>query len=158
MKIVEAQPTGVEQGLPGTFSSWREADVKHPVEIHPIDMEHNVWFDTDGNQRARFRPGWSKNPETGRMEQTGELEDTFLDKHGRQGNGWVAYNDDVPVGSLTYVDQDGWHMIGTAYTHPDFREQGIFNQLAAPLRATGQPIDADVWYNPWLKNKVRSWR
>lgn len=148
---------GVQQGLPGAMSHWVES-VKHPVEIHPIDEAHNVWFDTDGNQRARFRPGWAKNPTTGKMEQTGELEDSFLDKQGRQGQGWVAYNDDQPVGSLTYVDQDGWHMIGTAYTHPDYREQGIFNQLAAPLRATGQPVDAYVWENPWLKQKVRGWR
>ncbi len=153
---------GLEQNvhplnLPGAMSHWVES-VKHPVEIHPIDEAHNVWFDTDGNQRARFRPGWAKNPTTGKMEQTGELEDSFLDKNGRQGQGWVAYNDDQPVGSLTYVDQDGWHMIGTAYTHPDYREQGIFNQLAAPLRATGQPIDAYVWENPWLKQKVRGWR
>lgn len=148
--------TPVEEGLPGTLSAWRAAT--NEIQIHPIDNEHNVWFDEDGNQRARYRPGWAKNPETGKMEQTGELQDTFLDKHGRQGQGVVAYDGDQPVGSLTWVDDQGWHMLGTAYVHPNYREQGIFNQMVAPLRETGRPIDAYVWNNPWLKQKVRSWR
>lgn len=147
-----------DEGLPGALSSWSPKISAPQIQIHPIDSEHDVWFDEDGNQRARYRPGWAKNPETGKMEQTGELEDTFLDKHGRQGQGVVAYDGDNPVGSLTWVDDQGWHMLGTAYVHPNYREQGIFNQMVAPLRETGRPIDAYVWNNPWLKSKVRSWR
>lgn len=139
----------------------REAKVSSDdnIQIHPIDQEHNVWFDEDGNQRERYRAGWAKDPATGKMVQTGEPEDTFLDKQGRQGEGYVAYHGDRPVGSLTYVsDPNGWHMIGTTFVHPDYREQGLFNRMAEPLRATGQPVDAYVWNNPWLKQKVRGWQ
>lgn len=135
----------------------REFTSAEQYRIVPIDHDNNVWLDTDGNQRERYRPGWAKNPTTGKMEQTGELEDTFLDKHGRQGEGVVAYHGDDPVGSLTWVNDRGWHMLGTTYVHPDHREKGLFNQMAAPLRETGKPIDAYVWDNPWLKKKVRSW-
>lgn len=147
------QPLTPTEKMPGTFASVGD------YQIHPIDQEHNTWFDEDGNERQRWRPGWAKDPDTGKMKQTGELEDTFLDKQGRQGQGYVAYHGDRPIGSLTYVDDPaGWYMLGTAYTHPDYREQGVFNRLVAPLRETGRPIDAYVWNNPWLKQKVRGWQ
>lgn len=141
--------------IPGTFSSFNSDE----IEIYPIDQEHNIWLDEEGNEVRRWRPGWVKDPETGKMVQSGELEDTFLDKQGRQGQGYAAYHNGKPVASLTYVDDPaGWYMLGTAYTHPDYRQQGLFNRLAQPLRDTGKPIDAYVWNNPWLKNKVRGWR
>jgi len=150
------EPSSETLEMPGTFGSWREA--ASPYTIHPIDETHNVWFDEDGGQHARYRPGWAKNPKTQKMEQTGALEDTFLDKQGRQGQGYVAYHGDTPVGSLSYVsDPNGWHMLGTTYVHPDHRQQGIFSQLVQPLRDSGRPIDAYVWNNGWLKQKVRSW-
>lgn len=146
------QPT---MEMPGTMSSWKTAN---PITLHPVSETHNIWFDEDGNQRPRYRAGWARN-EKGKMEQTGELEDTFLDKQGRQGQGVVAYHGDNPVGSLTWVEEpNGYTMLGTTYVHPDYREQGIFSQMAQPLRDSGRPIDAYVWNNPWLKNKVRGWR
>lgn len=152
------EPSSESMQIPGTLSSWRVVAAT-PITLHPVDQEHNVWFDEDGNQRPRYRPGWAKHPETGKMEQTGELEDTFLDKQGRQGQGVVAYVGDRPVGSLTWVDDPaGWKMLGTTYVHPDYRQQGIFSQMIQPLRDSGQPIDAYVWNNPWLKQKVRGWQ
>jgi PcfJ-like protein len=149
-----AQPEQAQLSIPGTLSSWGKASPE--IQIHPIDEEHNVWFDEDGQQHARFRPAWAKG-EDGKMRQTGGQEDSFLDKQGRQGQGWVAYHGTEPIGSLTYVDTPISNMIGTAYVHPDYREQGIFNQLSAPLQQNGKPTDAYVWNNPWLRSKVRSW-
>lgn len=145
--------------MPGDLTvpdDWRLASL--PITVHPIDQEHNIWFDEDGNQRPRYRPGWAKN-ENGKMEQSGELEDTFLDRQGRQGQGVVAYHAGKPIGSLTYVeDPNGWYMLGTAYVHPDYRQNGVFSQMIQPIRDSGRPIDAYVWNAGWLKDKVRGWQ
>lgn len=147
--------------IPAIKAACEQAFIKQaasPYRIVPIDLENNTWIDEDGKEHPRFRAGWKKNVETNKMEQTGELEDTFLDRQGRQGQGVVALHGDKPVGSMTYVeDPNGWNMLGTVYVHPDHREQGLFNQMVAPLRASGKPIDAYHWNNPWLKNKVRGW-
>lgn len=152
----EWQPYQPEtEKIPGTFASFNPDE----IQIHPIDEEHNLWFNEHGGENPRYEPEWIRNPETGKMEQTGPMRDTFLDNKGRQGQGYVAYHGERPVASLTYVDDPaGWYMLGSAYTHPDYREQGLFNRLVQPLRDTGKPIDAYVWNNPWLKQKVRGWQ
>ena len=153
--------------IPGTLSKVKEAWVAgpsprpkiaaSPYQVVPIDQTNNIWFDEDGQSHQRYRPGWAKD-ETGKMKQTGQDEDTFLDLQGRQGQGVVAYHGNKPVGSLTWVeDANGQNMMGSAYVHPDHREKGLFNQMSAGLRSSGRPTDAYVWNNPWLKNKVRDW-
>lgn len=150
--------------FPGAFSKVKDTWVAgppktsaSPYQIVPIDQTNNIWFDEDGESHKRYRPGWAKD-ETGKMKQTGQDEDSFLDQQGRQGQGVVAYHGNTPVGSLTWVeDPSGQNMMGSAFVHPDHREKGLFNQMSAGLRSSDKPTDAYVWNNPWLKNKVRDW-
>lgn len=153
--MAERQPQPQTEQMPGTFSAWEAAS---PYQIRPISEADNLWFDEDGEQHPRYRPSWQQPEQGDKQTQDGPAWDTFLDKKGRQAEGFVAYHGGQPVGSLTYVDEGDKHMIGTAYVHPNHREQGLFNRLVQPLRASGKPIDAYVWNNPWLQQKVRSWR
>jgi hypothetical protein len=116
----------------------RSANIPSGYEIRPAD---EGWFNSDGEWMPRQIPG-----------PNGTTRDTLETRHG-VGEGQVAYHNNEPVASVTW--QDG--KLGSAYTHPEHRERGLFNALSEPLRATGEPVDAYVWENPWLRNKVRRW-
>lgn len=110
-----------------------------PYEIRPAD---EGWFSHDS---GRFIPRYMNG------------KDTLQTEHG-QGEGQVAYFNNEPVASVTWQQTPNGYMLGSAYTHPDHRGQGLFNRLSQPLRDSGQPVDAYHWDNPWLKNKVRDWQ
>lgn len=111
----------------------RMASVPDGYDIRPAD---EGWFSYEGKWIPRYMND----------------QDTLQTKHG-QGQGQVAYHYGEPVASVTWQD----NMLGSAYTHPDHRGNGLFNALSEPLRATEEPVDAYYWDNPWLRQKVRGW-
>jgi len=69
----------------------------------------------------------------------------------------VAYVDGEPVASVTWQETPDKILLGSAYTRPDQRGKGLFTALTKDLRSRGKPVDAVVWDNPWLREKVASW-
>ena len=112
-------------------------------EIRPAD---EGWFSHDtGNFIPRY------------MTQKGQQIDTLQTERG-QGAGNVAYYQGQPVASVTWQETPNSYLIGSAYTHPDHRQKGLFNALTQDMRASGKYVDAVRWENPMLKNKVRGWQ
>jgi hypothetical protein len=80
-------------------------------------------------------------------------EDTLHTKQG-QGEGLVAYCDGHPVASLTWQREPGRIMLGSAYTATEHRERGLLSELLRDVRTSGLPVDAYVWENARLCEKL----
>jgi len=118
----------------------KTASLLDEVEVQP----NTGWFNEDGEWKDRYR------------EVQGQQYDTLADKRG-PGESRVAYHHGEPIASLTWIDTPDQTLIGTAYTHPNYRGQGIFDHLAQDIRASGKPIDAVRWHNRGLERHVRDW-
>lgn len=142
---IEAQLAYVRSQIADQKRTLREKP-EVPAPPAPRDVEirdaDEGWFSHDS---GRFIP---------RRDSKGN--DTLQTKHG-QGEGRVAYIDGEPVASVTWQRTPEGIKIGSAYTKPEYRGKGIFEALTRELRESGEPVDAMVWDNPRLRDRVRGW-
>lgn len=131
---------------PNDKTSMKLGAVPEGYEIRP--MGDTGYFE---HEEGKWRPRYYevKDRNTGEMVRG----DRMQTSHGT-GDGVVAYYGDDPVGSLTWQEEPHATMIGSAYVHPDHRQQGLFNAMYEYL-PQGKPVDAYHWDNPMLRQKVR---